>query len=1098
MQELFDFYNKYYEKDGYIVSIDTNEIVAEDDSIYVLQLPKPITEKLFSRGVTTISGLILIGNAFLQHNGFSANSVSDIYNALLEYLSIEETSDDFDLSNDEYDDLSFDNDDYEFSFEDVLLRPTIQSPKEIIKTKKEIIEQLDNNEDYEFSFDETKENIQYEELDNNGDFEFSFDSFGETKEEKIEHVEHKDEIIPLINTPIEKLGLSKRSYNALTKYGIKYFEELLEYDEYSLFQIPNLGAKSVEEVLQIINSKGKSGDNSIPSFSGDTNIKDLLFSLRAVRCLRKNNISQLSQIINLNDIEILNFKDITKSVFDEVRKVRDKYIDSEGSKEYSPSLFFIPNNFTIQEDDILLNNKSGHIINVDLSVIIYDVALLNALKEKFIVSLYDVLSIGYSGLLSLPKIGKNKVNKLFDLLKDYIEKNGIDYCNQEESIKKLARQAILSKVRDTVFNGIERLDLIDIMSEKYPKEVVIEAIEELIVEKLMFIYEGDKLFYKYQSFPSYVYHETKGLDVIRDIMFSRLDGITLEELGQKYSVTRELIRQKQEKFLKRCGDKLFREDRFKYIFETYNFEKDVFSEVFEEKNRTINYLYMKYKRGNKDYSLAVDDEKIPKRLRACIVKYLDRNKIQVDDVMVNKKDGLKFFVQKHIKKPTRVDDIVSMYNYFAKTYGFDEIDGDMRNLEGKIQRIPNTIFSMYRQIRYYNFDKYDFNEFLKELDLQQYKDIQISSLILFEQNKKLMKKYDIFDQYELHNILKRLFEGKDVDIKFDRMPMITFGNFDKKQFLIDIIHEYGEIGFSELANVLYERIGLDSLQSNWTDEIEEYKSFGKYRDKEQERLSESMIEGIKLLLPDDYYLITTIIEICVKNIKDFDIKMINHLNLNLLGFTVNSNYVVKKPHNATSYIKELLTKNDVFNLADLPSITNTSAFKEIFYEMKHKFDILEFESNSFINVRKLESVGFSKQDIIDYCEAVYDFVDDEYFTLKSLRQSGFVSELEDLGFNDIFYESLLNSYPDFESSKFNNVYIFKKNAQQFTKASFVVDIISRYQMIEAIDLIMLLKDTYGINVDLSSIKTLITDSKIYYNSVMDTFYKDYSTFIREV
>lgn len=56
------------------------------------------------------------------------------------------------------------------------------------------------------------------------------------------------------NTLIEDLDISFRSKNALHKANIVTVKDLLNYDKKKLYTIKNLGKKSVEELLKIINS----------------------------------------------------------------------------------------------------------------------------------------------------------------------------------------------------------------------------------------------------------------------------------------------------------------------------------------------------------------------------------------------------------------------------------------------------------------------------------------------------------------------------------------------------------------------------------------------------------------------------------------------------------------------------------------------------------------------------------------------------------------------------------------------------------------------------------------------------------------------------
>jgi DNA-directed RNA polymerase subunit alpha len=53
---------------------------------------------------------------------------------------------------------------------------------------------------------------------------------------------------PALNSPIEDLELSVRSYNCLKRQDVHTLQELLEYSELDLMNIRNFGSKSIEEV----------------------------------------------------------------------------------------------------------------------------------------------------------------------------------------------------------------------------------------------------------------------------------------------------------------------------------------------------------------------------------------------------------------------------------------------------------------------------------------------------------------------------------------------------------------------------------------------------------------------------------------------------------------------------------------------------------------------------------------------------------------------------------------------------------------------------------------------------------------------------------
>lgn len=1081
MEILFDFYNRYYEKNGDIICIETNSVVAQDNTIYFLKLPKNVTDILAARGVTTISNLLLIGNAFLQHNGLSINEINTIYNSLVDYLNIEkeEFIDD--------DNFEFDEDEgnFDFIFEDVFSSNSSNDSNDSSKIETEETKE-------EWASDLFNDGEEYDFLDESGDF--SYDEIYEAQEKII-----KKDTFGYI--PIETLELSVRTYNALKKEGINFLEELLEFDIDYFSNIKNIGKKSLDEIQKILieNNLGKLSVRKIV-LDEDLTIEELNLSNRTYNCLKSNNILLLSQLLKMDDYDILKIRNLGAKSFKEIKEKRNEFAPDLSTLEEKLNInkFFLKDYIYLDNNKILLKDKTGFILNVKLNKLQFETKFMSLFKSMNIESLFDLLSFGIDNLSGLDKVGKHKQKQIKEVVNNYILKYVIDCTNQSKSIQEVVSQTILNTLEDTVFEGMERIDLIEKLSEDFPKDMVVEELEKLLTDRKVFIFEGDKVFFKYQSFPSYVYHKTLGDEQIRDIMFSRLEGETLDEIGERYNVSKERIRQKEVNFLKNCEDITFREDRFKYMYEKYNFPRNEFSIIFNEKPRTINYLNMKYNHGSIDYKTAVDDEKITKRLRACIQTYLDRNKIDVAGILVEKNKGLEYFISRHITKLTRVDDIISMYNYFANKYGFDTIEDTIHNLEGRISRIPNVIASINKEYRFYDFNKYDFKELLDAMKFEGFMNMQISTKLLFENNRKLMRKYDISSHYELHNILKKICDGKQSLLKFGRMPMITIGEFNKKEYLLEILREYQEIGVGELTKILEKRLGIETFTSSWTAEIEEFKEFGKYVYIEQKKMDQSTLEKVKLLLVEDFYFKDDIKSICKKNIENFDESLINFTNLTELGFIVNTTYVVKAPHNANSYVLELLTKDDIFNLNDLPRITRTSTFYEIYYKLRNDFTILEFEPSTFISIRKLENAGFLKQDLYDYVKQAIEFSNDEYFTLKSLKNRGFYSELEDLGFDNIFYESILKFSSDVQSTSFANVLVFKKESKPISRKMFFINLIAKYRIIETDDLLYVLKKEYGIETDISLLRSLIADTDIYYNPIMDTFYINYETFIKEI
>ena len=68
----------------------------------------------------------------------------------------------------------------------------------------------------------------------------------------------EDKQVKLLELPIEEMDLSVRSYNCLKRAGINTIQDLLKKSRSDMFKVRNLGAKSVEEVIQKLEGYGLS------------------------------------------------------------------------------------------------------------------------------------------------------------------------------------------------------------------------------------------------------------------------------------------------------------------------------------------------------------------------------------------------------------------------------------------------------------------------------------------------------------------------------------------------------------------------------------------------------------------------------------------------------------------------------------------------------------------------------------------------------------------------------------------------------------------------------------------------------------------------
>lgn len=238
---------------------------------------------------------------------------------------------------------------------------------------------------------------------------------------------------------------------------------------------------------------------------------------------------------------------------------------------------------------------------------------------------------------------------------------------QREDIRRESCQALLRLVEEHEL-GVSAPALLSALPPDTPGEVLDGLLWELEEQGRIRI-QGDLI---QRRLPTAVeYAQNIADERTREILLARLRGETLEEIGQRYGVTRERVRQITKKVLSR-RPRLW-EDRYLDLFERYEFSWEEFRLAFDEPQETFHYLDMirSTKGVRKPIRDILADESIPESFRRKSERAIYRQYVTIDGVRVKKQrtELVRYVVQTYCTELTTMEEFLQWYQLLLESIG---------------------------------------------------------------------------------------------------------------------------------------------------------------------------------------------------------------------------------------------------------------------------------------------------------------------------------------------------------------------------------------------------------------------------------------------
>lgn len=618
----------------------------------------------------------------------------------------------------------------------------------------------------------------------------------------------------------------------------------------------------------------------------------------------------------------------------------------------------------------------------------------------------------------------------------------------------------------------------------------------------------------------------------KDILMLRLSGKTLEEVGSTYNVTRERARQVEKKAFDKVkslnkalnNTELFDENRYIYFYENYLMTKDSFMECFDISEKEYYAIQsLSDKKGSKivDYEI-LEDEKLESELKTKLQKHLDKDvvKIKGERIRINKFDIRTYVIKKFCRKDSTIDDFMVAYNAFLEKHNLtDRLDlldeKQARVFENHIGLRMDVLWKQGKKFRYYDIYSRDYSGLLESLVLYRYKNVMISTEKLMKENKKILRKYDICDKDELHNLLRKIYTTPDLyeqygryfgeyennRIDFRKMPSIQFGEFDRDRRLKELLDEMSPIGTKEFAKFLSDEFGYaeNVMIANWLGPFSKYiRRKGIYTEYyiETKRMSRDNMDRLEEAIVEPYYTFDDLKKIYADICPDADPEEINSMNLKAMGYLVNDNYIITDGFSSMQDYMDYLIENNT-STADFRKTISARQYYNAIAEKQNSLDIIMYNETDYITAKRLEQMGVSKTDLYRFADEIKALVDDEeYFNYRTVKEKyGYSSILDNLGFDDYFYNKILEFSGGFTWTGAYGTLVFRKDENtDITKASFINYQAKVSAPIELNEFMKNVTEQFGTKKLTKDSVVPLFDESVYYNKILEMIFSDFDSF----
>lgn len=784
--------------------------------------------------------------------------------------------------------------------------------------------------------------------------------------------------------PIESLNMSVRATNVLHRMNIHEVEQLLNTPMEHIAEQRNVGAKTIAEIGDVVK---KIAENNVSLemlgtfmsvFADDYLLEkvfseeqleelshhfttELKLSNRAMNALMKIDCKTMDTLVKMSEADIRNLKGLGAKTCDEILRERDRW--------------FEVNDFSY----------GGNIQNEEISE--EEQIFYKELTRK----IKPLVSVYWKRLRNIILENGKLTNLTFEFVDDECIRQVLSFEELEEHIKNL----FLKCAPDGIIreNELERqLSLLDL---EFDSSILLDKISDgaicIMKDGYYLLNRPHAMQYLQEKYADS--NERNG-----EIILKRFSGVNLQMIGDMYGLTRERVRQILVQTAKKMP--LMYEDYFREPYEYFKLTKEEFCNAFPSCGETgYEYLFIKYKKG--DVEITSDNlRNYTGRFSERMNTFWAEESIRKDKQTVSKTEMVYRVLLSNSDKTMSMEDFEKEYYAYIerRNYPLERLAINQRTVTNHLRNAKHIVFDKNNYVRYCEADP---KVIWERIDFTQYKDLVISTELIYKDYAELMDELDIRDGYELFYIIKSSMENWDnslFEMNCRRVPVMVMGEGSEECQAIQLLKEISPVDFQDYYEAYEERFGVrkESAQGNptITGALANYYTEGLYVI-DVPAIDEKDIVGFKEVLAIKNFWFTDELErefkrVCVNSSED----AFNSAAFKRIGYSLNMGYAYNDIYSSViSYFDAEVFSADIVDLNELDRrLVNLSVFNSALYKKKMDLEYIEVAPKILMSISQVEhAYGIT----LDEVKKLQDWVltcEDKYYNAYSLWNK--LSELE--------------------------------------------------------------------------------------------------------